>query len=327
MTPLGSLCIVIFLITATYAYPQSSSSELAADGKDCSRCYECFACQNGGNACTPIPGCIAYCSSDAVCANYQSCIDGVCQKITVTEAPDDHTCSKNTDCPDALTCYDEECRRDAGPGNMCGGRQADEPCFECFECNEKETRCVPIAGCYKSMCNHDAECERSQVCLDGECTLKDRNPSSSRDKSKSRDHGVCYSDDDCGGKKTCYEGECALPTESVSGKCVWEGEVLGKDPCGRLSMEECLTGGPMGSCIWEYSDSMQSVLYQVEVFKEMARQWDIDLYIAGAIVLVIIGLFAWRYLRKRNRKDRIATARAQAQTEMPRTAGMYYQQL
>ena len=119
-----------------------------------------------------------------------------------------------------------------------------------------------------------------------------------------------------------------MSTDYPSGSCVWEGEVFGMDPCEGLSMEKCLTGGPMGSCIWISSDSTkESILYRIPSWDEFGNQWTVDLCLAGVVMLVIFAFLAWRCLRKRNRKDRIATARAQAQTEMPRTAGLYYQQL
>lgn len=47
---------------------------------------------------------------------------------------------------------------------MCGGKDADEECYECFECNDQQTRCVPIADCVPH-CEADDDCTREQICL------------------------------------------------------------------------------------------------------------------------------------------------------------------
>ena len=123
-----------------------------------------------------------------------------------------------------------------------------------------------------------------------------------------------------------------MSTESPSsGQCVWEGEVFGEDPCRRLSMAECLTGGKMGSCVWS-PGSLEEVVtermfYRVPSWEEIGSRWEVDLYLVAVVSLVVMALAIWRCLSKRHRKDRIATARAQSQTEMPPTAGLYYQQL
>merc|ERR1719347_135937 len=46
---------------------------------------------------------------------------------------------------------------------MCGGKNADQECYECFECSSGGNRCIPIEGCIPS-CEVDDDCTREQVC-------------------------------------------------------------------------------------------------------------------------------------------------------------------
>jgi len=64
---------------------------------------------------------------------------------------------------------------------MCGGKNADEECYECFECNAQQTRCVPIADCVPH-CEVDDDCTREQICLADEkyCQLPDGPPKDSK---------------------------------------------------------------------------------------------------------------------------------------------------
>merc|ERR1719464_503128 len=70
---------------------------------------------------------------------------------------------------------------------MCGGKNADEACYECFECNDMETRCVPIDDCTPH-CDVDDDCTREQICLpDGKiCQLPDGPPKDNEERGKDR---------------------------------------------------------------------------------------------------------------------------------------------
>jgi len=60
---------------------------------------------------------------------------------------------------------------------MCGGRDADQECYECFECSKGGNRCVPISGCVPH-CEVDDDCTREQICVDDEfvCRLPGGRP-------------------------------------------------------------------------------------------------------------------------------------------------------
>jgi len=62
-------------------------------------------------------------------------------------------------------------------GEMCGGANADQECYECFECSRGGNRCIPISGCVPS-CEVDDDCTREQICVEGEdvCRLDGGRP-------------------------------------------------------------------------------------------------------------------------------------------------------
>merc|ERR1719206_1652096 len=66
---------------------------------------------------------------------------------------------------------------DGAYDEMCGGRNADQECYECFECSSGGGRCVPIEGCVPSCVEHD-DCTRDQVCVEDEfvCRLPGGRP-------------------------------------------------------------------------------------------------------------------------------------------------------
>jgi len=49
---------------------------------------------------------------------------------------------------------------------MCGGRNADQACYECFECHSDGDRCVPINNRCTPHCEVDDDCTREQVCME-----------------------------------------------------------------------------------------------------------------------------------------------------------------
>jgi len=119
----------------------------------------------------------------------------------------DSGCTSNSQCSGAgEKCYDGVCEVNDGPGNMCGGQNGDENCFEGFECNDKETRCVPLEGTDPDQgpydCVADADCERSQICYEGDCVLPDKIPTT--------EEPPCTSNSMCGDAELCYFGECVL---------------------------------------------------------------------------------------------------------------------
>lgn len=70
---------------------------------------------------------------------------------------------------------------------MCGGKNADEECYECFECSTGGERCVPIDDCTPG-CEVDDDCTREQICLvtdDGNiCQLPNGPPKDNKSKRK-----------------------------------------------------------------------------------------------------------------------------------------------
>jgi len=67
---------------------------------------------------------------------------------------------------------------------MCGGPDADEECYECFECSRGGNRCIPIADCVPT-CEVDDDCTREQICVEDEyvCRLPGGRPKGYRDSS------------------------------------------------------------------------------------------------------------------------------------------------
>lgn len=119
----------------------------------------------------------------------------------------DSGCIQNSQCRgDGEKCYDGVCEVNDGPGNMCGGPDGDDVCFEGFECNDKETRCVPIPGTNPDQgpydCVFDEDCERKQICYEGDCVLPDKIPTT--------EAPPCTSNSMCGEAELCYFGECQL---------------------------------------------------------------------------------------------------------------------
>jgi len=120
-------------------------------------------------------------------------------------------CTSNAECraynADEV-CYNGVCEVSDGPGNMCGGKNADDVCFEGFECNDpiKENRCVPIPGTDPDQgpydCVFDEDCEREQICYEGDCVLEKWIPTTSTPP--------CTSNSMCGDSELCYFGECVL---------------------------------------------------------------------------------------------------------------------
>jgi len=86
---------------------------------------------------------------------------------------------------------------------MCGGKDADEECYECFECNDLQTRCVPISDCVPR-CDVDDDCTREQICLADEkiCQLPDGPPKDNerRGSGKGAKSGKGYDDRGNAGK-------------------------------------------------------------------------------------------------------------------------------
>lgn len=72
---------------------------------------------------------------------------------------------------------------------MCGGKNADEECYECFECSSGGSRCVPIDDCTPN-CDVDDDCTREQICLDTDdgkiCQLPNGPPKDNEDRGYDR---------------------------------------------------------------------------------------------------------------------------------------------
>merc|ERR1719385_595555 len=72
---------------------------------------------------------------------------------------------------------------------MCGGKNADQECYACFECSRGGNRCIPISGCVPT-CEVDDDCTREQICVEGEfvCRLPGGRPDGGyRDSSDNSD--------------------------------------------------------------------------------------------------------------------------------------------
>lgn len=93
---------------------------------------------------------------------------------------------------------------------MCGGRNANEECYECFECSSGGGRCVPIDDCTPH-CYTDDDCTREQICLDTDegkiCQLPNGPPKDNEDRGEYRKNKRK------GGKGN--RGDDAGPSESV----------------------------------------------------------------------------------------------------------------
>jgi len=166
-------------------------------------CYECFECSRGGNRCIPISDCVPSCEVDEDCTREQICVDGenVCRleggrpggagmgaarkggKGNRGYSDDDGDSSWGGPAVSAFTIASLESDKKGlsydADGNieydedgyallveyaeMCGGRNADQECYECFECSSGGNRCIPIEGCIPS-CEVDDDCTREQVC-------------------------------------------------------------------------------------------------------------------------------------------------------------------
>jgi len=96
---------------------------------------------------------------------------------------------------------------------MCGGKDADEECYECFECSRGGNRCIPISDCVPS-CEVDDDCTREQICVEGEnvCRLEGGRPGGYRD---SEDNGAGMGSERKGGKGNRGDGEDDDDEEAV----------------------------------------------------------------------------------------------------------------
>jgi len=132
-----------------------------------------------------------------------------------------------------------------------GCNPGDDPCFECFACNEYG-RCVPVEGCVPS-CYSDDDCTRNQICSDNICALPGGRPSGGGSGSH-RPGGSKGSGQRRGGQEGAnamgqcqYDGSLGLNSASAT----YEAE------CRRLSMAECMTTGPRGRCTYIPAEDSQ----------------------------------------------------------------------
>jgi len=160
-------------------------------GKDADQeCYECFECSRDGHRCIPIEGCVPHCEVDDECTRVQLCVDNGYDNDPVCRLPNGRweldRRGERVELNEGFMVdmdgnveYDEDgYAKLVEYAEMCGGPDADEECFECFECNRGGNRCIPISGCVPT-CQFDEDCTREQICVDEEfvCRLPGGRPS------------------------------------------------------------------------------------------------------------------------------------------------------
>jgi hypothetical protein len=168
-------------------------------------------CSDDGTSYTP-------CTADANCQADEACVSGECQPAI--------GCNTNTDCPNGRVCIDEWCRIGCAQDSDCGDMQrcVDNMCVEIdcwdhddclpeqycldYECLNDECstdgdcaldeECAPEGFCRDKQpvtCTQDAECEETELCLDGLCQVPPN----------------CTEDDDCPTDTVCQGGKCDRP--------------------------------------------------------------------------------------------------------------------
>merc|ERR1740131_576464 len=160
-------------------------------GKDADQdCYECFECARDGQRCVPIEGCVPSCELDDDCTRVQICQDNGMPNDPVCRLPNgrfelDRRGERvelnegfMVDMDGNVEYDDDGYAKLVEYAEMCGGPDADQECFECFECNRGGNRCIPISGCVPT-CQFDEDCTREQICVDEEfvCRLPGGRPS------------------------------------------------------------------------------------------------------------------------------------------------------
>lgn len=86
MLPFVTSCMALVAITygADTALLRTEELELLKPAMDCSKCWECFGCMDGGTRCMPIPGCVpSGCESNSDCGRGQKCENGQCSAATI----------------------------------------------------------------------------------------------------------------------------------------------------------------------------------------------------------------------------------------------------
>jgi len=141
-----------------------------------------------------------------------------------------------------------------------GCNPGDDPCFECFSCNEYG-RCLPVDGCVPS-CYSDDDCTRNQICNDNVCGLPggapkdDPNRSGGRKGSGSKSGSKGSGSDRGSDRGDRSSGSGNGDSSNPMGSCQYDGSLghsesaLYESECLRLSMAECMTTGPRGRCTY-----------------------------------------------------------------------------
>lgn len=121
---------------------------------------------------------------------------GECRRIIVQPTAVQPACQQDSDCPDAASCINRQCRNpcDCGVHSMCQvqNHRATCSCEPGYEGN-------PNTGCRAIGCRIDSECASDKACVNQQCT------------------NVCLVADPCGANAECYVADHQPQCRCISG--------------------------------------------------------------------------------------------------------------